>query len=181
MVKSLFKPTYYINKIWNITPKSLGFLGVNTILADLDNTLVAWNQPKGDRNFFIWHQKLSHNGIKLIVVSNNSTRRVRKAVSNLGVQFESWSLKPLPFGVNRTLRDFHLSKKEVLMVGDQIMTDIIAANLTGLKSALVKPLLQSDSIITKFNRNLEKVLTKKNKIKWKNDLIDFSKNSENKY
>ena len=49
-----------------------------------------------------------------------------------------------------------LAPSEVVMVGDQIMTDILAANGAGIRSILVKPLLPSDKWITKPNRMMEK-------------------------
>ncbi|WP_439424738.1 YqeG family HAD IIIA-type phosphatase [Oenococcus alcoholitolerans] len=171
-MESLFKPTYRIKKVWGITPESLKKLGIKTILADLDNTLVAWNKPEGDESFFQWYKKLLDAGIKLIVVSNNSTKRVSKAVNALGLPYESWSFKPLPFGINKTIRDFDLLKDEVVMVGDQIMTDVIASNLAGVKSVLVQPLITSDSFPTKINRFFEKIVIGKDPVEWGNDLID---------
>ena len=42
------------------------------------------------------------------------------------------------------------------MIGDQLMTDIKAAKRAGIKSILVKPLVENDSIKTKINRYREK-------------------------
>ena len=41
------------------------------------------------------------------------------------------------------------------MVGDQIITDIKGSNHAGLKSVLVKPIMDSDAWNTRFNRFME--------------------------
>jgi predicted HAD superfamily phosphohydrolase YqeG len=41
------------------------------------------------------------------------------------------------------------------MVGDQLLTDMVAANLSGVRGVLVKPLIETDAWNTKLNRFLE--------------------------
>ncbi|MDN6967204.1 YqeG family HAD IIIA-type phosphatase [Oenococcus sp. UCMA 17063] len=171
-MQGIYEPTYRVRKAWGISPQALKLHGITTVLADLDNTLVAWNKPEGGDDFFAWHEKLSNAKINLIVVSNNSTGRVKKAVKALGVPFEAWSLKPLPRGIKKTLRDFNLSKDEVIMIGDQIMTDIVAANLAGVRSVLVKPLIETDGFPTRINRHFAKFVTKNKKENWEDDIVD---------
>ena len=40
-------------------------------------------------------------------------------------------MKPFTWGIDRALKRFHFEKKEVVMVGDQLMTDIRAAHRAG--------------------------------------------------
>lgn len=47
------------------------------------------------------------------------------------------------------------------MVGDQLMTDIRAAHRAGIRSILVKPLVQHDSIKTQINRTRERRVMRK--------------------
>ena len=61
------------------------------------------------------------------------------------------------------------------MVGDQLMTDIRAAKRAGIKSILVKPLVENDSIKTKINRYREKkvmnkIIEKYGPIEYKNKI-----------
>ncbi|MDN6899636.1 YqeG family HAD IIIA-type phosphatase [Oenococcus sicerae] len=171
-MRGIYKPTYRVKRVWGISAQALKDRGITTVLADLDNTLVAWNRPEGDKDFFVWHEKLLDAKINLIVVSNNSTKRVKRAVKALGVPFESWAFKPFPRGIKKTLRDFDLSKDEVIMIGDQIMTDVAASNLAGIRSVLVRPLTVTDSLPTRINRTFAKLITKNNKGKWEDDLVD---------
>ncbi|WP_313093577.1 HAD hydrolase-like protein, partial [Streptococcus parasuis] len=87
--------------------------------------------------------------------------RVKRAVEKFGIEFEAFALKPFTFGINRALKRFNVQPHEVVMIGDQLMTDIRAAKRVGLKSVLVKPLIQSDSINTQINRWRERRTMKK--------------------
>lgn len=71
-----------------------------------------------------------------------------------------------------------MNNQDLVLIGDQLMTDIAAANNAGIKSILVKPLVESDAWNTKPNRFIEKRiknhLIKKHdfKTKWGNSLDD---------
>ncbi len=60
--------------------------------------------------------------------------------------------------------------EEVLMLGDQMLTDMMGANRKKLHTILVKPVAQSDGLVTRFNRFIErrvyKYLSKKGIKTW---------------
>lgn len=155
-----FTPTYMVERIYDLTVDDLKAHGIKTVLADLDNTLLAWNNPEGTPELRQWLQDLRDGGIELIVVSNNTTKRVAKAVAPLNVNFVSWSLKPLPRGILHILRTHHLKRDEVIMVGDQMLTDVWAAHSAGIRSVLVQRLIESDMWQTWLNRSIEKYIKK---------------------
>ena len=155
-----FTPTYMVERIYDLTVDDLKAHGIKTVLADLDNTLLAWNNPEGTPELRQWLQDLRDGGIELIVVSNNTTKRVAKAVAPLNVNFVSWSLKPLPRGILHILRTHHLKCDEVIMVGDQMLTDVWAAHSAGIRSVLVQRLIESDMWQTWLNRSIEKYIKK---------------------
>lgn len=149
-------PTWMINATYDINPKQLKQLGVKVVLTDLDNTLIAWNNPYGTEELREWMTALERENIQLVVVSNNSHRRVKKAVAALKLPFISRALKPLSGGIRRAMRQYHVTKDEVVMVGDQLLTDVAAANFSGIRSILVKPIIESDAWNTKINRFFER-------------------------
>lgn len=156
----LFKPTWMVDTAYAIDPQALQRYGIRAVFSDLDNTLTAWDNPNGTPEMRDWMKRLAAAGIPLIVISNNSAKRVAKAVATLDLPFMARSLKPLGFGITRARHKLGLKKSEVLMVGDQLMTDIAAANSAGVRSALVKPLVNTDKWITRFNRVAEKQVMK---------------------
>lgn len=157
----LFKPTWMVDTAYSIDPQALKRHGIRAVFSDLDNTLTAWNNPDGTPEMRQWMDELNDAGIPLIVISNNTARRVGKAVAKLNLPFMARSLKPLGFGINRARKKLGLKKSEVLMVGDQLMTDVAAANVAGVRSALVKPLIDTDKWVTWPNRVIEKQVMKR--------------------
>ncbi|CAI2590224.1 Pyrophosphatase PpaX [Apilactobacillus kunkeei] len=174
---SKFKPTWMIPVVYNISPSKLKDMGIKAVFSDLDNTLIPWNNPDGTPQLREWISELKKNNIELIVISNNKHSRVQRALRSLKLNFISRSLKPLPRGINKALRVYHLHHKEVIMCGDQLLTDVWASNNANVRSVLVKPLIESDAWNTKPNRFLEKLIWKKLRHKyddldWQEDIND---------
>ncbi len=168
-----YMPDFALEKAYDVTVESLKKHGIKVVFVDLDNTLIAWNNPDGTPEMRQWLHDLRDAGIPVVVVSNNKYERVKRAVEQFGIEFEAFALKPFTFGMNRALKRFDVKPSEVVMIGDQLMTDIRAAKRAGLKSVLVKPLIQTDSINTQINRWRERRTMKK--IIAKYGAIDYKK------
>ena len=61
------------------------------------------------------------------------------------------------------------------MIGDQIMTDVRGANAAGIRSILVRPIVDTDGWNTRINRFFERrimrtLLRKDSEMKWKSGL-----------
>ncbi|MCT4487465.1 YqeG family HAD IIIA-type phosphatase [Levilactobacillus parabrevis] len=155
---SAFKPTWMVTNIYDLTPDQLRAHGIKAVMTDLDNTLIAWNNPDGTPELRHWLTMLEMAGIQVIVVSNNSRARVDRAVAPFNLPYVHRALKPLTWGIRRALHRWNLRREEAIMVGDQLLTDVWSAHRSGVRSVLVKPILTSDAWITKGNRLLEKVV-----------------------
>lgn len=153
-----FKPTWMLEAIYQLTPAELAKHNIKAVLTDLDNTLIAWNNPDGTPELLAWIETMKVAEIPVIVVSNNKAERVERAISHLGLAYVARALKPLSKGVNEGVAQLNLPKEQVVMVGDQVMTDIRASNGAGVRSILVKPIVDSDAWNTKPNRAMEKVV-----------------------
>lgn len=168
-----YKPTWMIEAIYNITPDQLKKAGIKAVLTDLDNTLIAWNNPDGTPELKQWLEDMKKAGIPVIVVSNNKASRVEKAIKPFDIDYVSRALKPFARGIRQGHDKLSLTKDDVVMVGDQLMTDIRGANRAGVRSILVKPIVETDAWNTRINRFMErrimKSLLKNNpEMKWRN-------------
>lgn len=172
-----FKPTWMIPVIYSISPSKLQDMGIKAVFSDLDNTLIPWNNPDGTPQLRDWIDQLKKYNIELIVISNNKHNRVKRALESLKLNFISRACKPLPRGIKQALKKYNLDSKQVIMVGDQLLTDVWASNNANVRSVLVKPLIESDSWNTKPNRMMESVIWKKLRKKfsdldWQEDIND---------
>lgn len=177
---SLFKPTYMVESVYNIEPSEFIKRGKKVVFADLDNTLIAWNHPKATQELINWLDRLNDFGIQVIVLSNNNKDRVEKAVAHTGVTHIPSAFKPCKKGFEKAFSLVNQPKENIIMVGDQVITDIVGANRFKIDSVLVKPILASDAWNTKFNRlieyNILKLVVKYNPdMEWKDSLDDQSK------
>lgn len=141
-----------VEAVYDLKAEDLLRHGIRAVLVDLDNTLIAWNNPDGTPEVRVWLDEMTIADISVVVVSNNKHSRVERAVARFGVDFVSRAMKPFTRGIDIAIERYGFDKDEVIMVGDQLMTDIRAAHRAGIQSVLVKPLVTSDAWNTKINR-----------------------------
>lgn len=170
-----FKPTWMVKSIYNITPEQLKKEKIKAVLTDLDNTLIAWNNPEATVETLEWIKLMKENNIEVIILSNNTRKRVGRVAAILDLEYIPSAMKPLQHGFKKAQKKSKYEKKELLMVGDQIITDINGANRAGIRSVLVKPILDSDAWNTRLNRFVElkimNYLIKKDpNMKWRGSL-----------
>lgn len=154
----LFRPKYTIDTIYNLKTEKLNEMGIKAVFSDLDNTLIAWNKFETAKEMDRLNQRLAKANIKLVVISNNNAERVGKVLNPYHIDFVAKARKPLPFAISQKREAMHLDKNEVMMVGDQLITDMQAGNLAGVKTVLVKPLVETDKWNTRINRFFEKII-----------------------
>ncbi|GGG30658.1 MULTISPECIES: YqeG family HAD IIIA-type phosphatase [Lactobacillus] len=154
----LFRPRYTIDTIYHLDTDVLQQMNVKAVFSDLDNTLLAWNEFETAKKMDELNQRLAKAGIKLVVISNNNAERIGKVLNPYQIDFVAKSRKPLPFAITKKREQLGLAKDQVMMVGDQLITDIQAGNLAGVESVLVKPLVETDKWNTRINRFLEKII-----------------------
>ncbi|MFJ8512671.1 YqeG family HAD IIIA-type phosphatase [Lysinibacillus xylanilyticus] len=149
-------PDEFVTSIYEITPEKLQDLGIKGIITDLDNTLVEWDRADATEELVIWLRIMKESGIRVIIASNNKEARVKQFAEPLGIPYIHKARKPLRNAFYSAIVQLGLRPKEVVMVGDQLLTDVMGANRLGLHTVLVKPVAQSDGLVTKFNRFIER-------------------------
>lgn len=156
---SLFYPTVYKNRITDITVEELREWGIKGLLLDVDNTLTTHGSQVLSDEVAVWLDRMREAGIRMTVVSNSWEWRVAPFAEKIGLRHTSLSCKPSPFGFMRGVRRLSLPKAECLAIGDQVFTDIIGANLYGIRSVQVMPiLLETGKPFLKLKRCIERKL-----------------------
>ena len=158
---SVFKPHYIFEKTTKITPHFLKELGITNLLLDVDNTLTTHNNPEPSPGIEEWLAEMKASGINMVIISNNNKERVRPFAARHGLPFTSMACKPLPFGYKKCMKMLGGNKNNTAMVGDQIFTDVMGANLSGMKCLMVLAILEEDGAGFKFKRKLEKGFVEK--------------------
>lgn len=124
-----------------INPETLVQKGITLVLADLDNTLVAYKAPTPSPAILQWKENLNRHGIDLYIVSNSrKPTRVKQFALDLGVKFVGHANKPSRQGFLTALAEMNRRPEETIMIGDQIFTDILGANRAGIAPLLIAPI-----------------------------------------
>lgn len=154
-------PSYLADSIYEIPVSFFLEHNIKNVLSDLDNTLDSVKTKSPGEKAFELKKRLEEAGITIYIASNNTSKRVKRYSEELGVKALSGLRKPFASKLKKILVREGFKKEETCLIGDQIMTDCIAANKAGIMSILTDPLVKIDPIWTKLNRLLEKRLRKK--------------------
>lgn len=154
-------PFAYSEDIFSLSSDYLLSLGIKAVLSDLDNTLDPYKVKSPSPRVFELKERLDGIGIKLFIASNNHSDRVLNYAKELGVEAECMLFKPFARGLKKALKRLNLKPEEALMVGDQIVTDVMAGNGAKIRTILTMPLSDDEPWCTKLNRSLDRPLRKK--------------------
>jgi len=153
---SIFFPDILLRRISDITPALLEEWGIRALVLDVDNTLTTHNNPFPDADVLRWLAGMKERGMALVILSNNSPRRVKAFADSLGLDFTARAAKPLAKGFRETARRLGLAPGRMAMVGDQIFTDVLGGNLYGARTILVEPMEPEKHWGFRLKRRLER-------------------------
>lgn len=158
---SIFKPNEILNKYTDFDIEGHRKSGFDTILIDIDNTIDYPDSPEsGTKEAFDFLDKLEKAGFKIIIFSNNTEERVKRFLNGRIMDYNYFSLKPLPFSYEKVIKKYKLDKKKIISFGDQLLTDCLGANNLGIYTVYVKQLVEKDTAKTVLNRKIEKAIFK---------------------
>lgn len=151
----MFYPTISVNSVIDIKLETLKKYNIKALLLDIDNTLSLHGAPIPYEGVMNWLSDIKSEGIKVMIISNNKSERVKSFSQAIGLDYISNAKKPFYSGFNKAINILNVNKKDILVVGDQIFTDILGANLCGMKSALVRPKDKNEPISIIIRRFFE--------------------------
>ncbi|MDD3999487.1 MAG: YqeG family HAD IIIA-type phosphatase [Bacilli bacterium] len=158
-----FIPYDCYQDVFSINYNKLYESGKRIILMDIDNTLIPYDIKLPSLEIKAFIDSLKKIGFEIILISNNNKKRVQTFSEPLGLNYINNALKPFGRGYRKAVKLVSpYTKKEIIAVGDQIMTDVLGANRHGVEVILVKPLKkQTEKWYTKVNRRQERKVLEK--------------------
>jgi uncharacterized protein len=154
----MVRPDVQVESVCDVTPELLQGLGVRGVLLDLDDTLVASDAEGPTPEAEAWLTSLTDAGIEVVILSNGERSRVRLLAERLGLRAFALVGKPFWFAFRRGLAALGTPRSATAMVGDQLFTDMLGANLAGLTSILVRPLTPGKLLHTRAARRIERMI-----------------------
>lgn len=158
---SLLMPTISIDNVTDIDIKLLKSLNVESILLDVDNTLASHGSQEPFDGVIEWSYEIRKQNIKIVIISNNFKSRVAPFAKKFNLPFIYLALKPSPLGFIRAKKFINCKRENTVVVGDQVFTDILGANLSHMKSILLTPRSEKETLGISVKRKLEKRIREK--------------------
>ena len=129
--------------IYEISHLKLQNKGIKSLLIDVDGTLLSRQSnmiPLSVKNWIKESKKL----FSLYLISNNpSNKRIRKIAKELDVKYKSNALKPRKKVTLDVISQMNEDSKNIAIIGDRILTDVIVGNRCNIQTILVKRLNRS--------------------------------------
>lgn len=166
-ITDVFGPDLYITGVTALDPTELRSRGIDTLLMDLDNTMLPRDTGEFPQEVLDWVARVREAGITLWVVSNNWHDYARVRAAEIGLPIVVKAVKPIPLGFLIAMRRAGSRRRSCAVVGDQVFTDVLGGKLVGLFTVLVVPQSTSDLPHTLMLRKLERlVLRSRQPLTW---------------
>ena len=156
-----FCPDFRFDSIASIPVEWLKKQQVERVILDVDNTLLPRDEVQLDADVLNWLQLLRKNEIEIVLLSNNGGERLRKISEAAQIEAVSWAVKPMPWGFKRALKRFGRQQGKVLVIGDQLLTDVLGAKRMGFTVLWVRSLQGKEFPMTRITRQIEKMLVRR--------------------
>ena len=142
---SFLYPGEYLDSTYRIDFDKLYKNGYRGVIFDIDNTLVPHGAPADEQAISLFAH-LNELGFSCMLLSNNKEPRVKPFAETVGAQYLYKAGKPKTSGYRRAMQQLGTDTTNTLFVGDQIFTDVMGANLAGIRTILVKPIHPKEEV-----------------------------------
>lgn len=137
----ILMPRYRFKCILDVTPEDLHKMGAKAVGLDIDNTIAPDGTMKFIEGIREWVKMISDAGFPIMIISNGTFIRVIPISKYLGgLPYIHLSFKPFPYSLRKAAKRMNVDITELAMLGDQIFSDIKAANLCGAIPVRIDPL-----------------------------------------
>ena len=137
---TIFRIDRRFEQFEDVTPQILQKAGVKLLLCDLDNTLRLHSEKEPADELVEWIAELKAAGIMIAVISNNGRKKMmQKFCAPIDVPCVWWAKKPISSKLTEAMATYGYKPSETVMLGDRLMTDVLAANFAGVRAWKVEP------------------------------------------
>lgn len=124
------------------------------LLIDVDNTLLSPYAKGIDDRSMAWIKAMSLNH-EILLCTNNFTKRQFKVGADLKLPILMKAFKPFPYRVKTYLKQQKADPDSIVVVGDQVVTDVLLALWLKRPYVLIKPIDTDKHWLTRMFRILE--------------------------
>lgn len=154
----ILKPDLVINSLSEINLANYKKLAMRGIIIDLDNTIVPWNLDCITAEADLFLREALSLEYKICLLSNARRKRTENIARQYDIYYVSSAFKPRRKAFQRALQLIGHSADQVLVIGDQVFTDVLGGNRAGCYTILAPALSKKEFVGTKVFRFFEWLL-----------------------
>lgn len=155
----LIKADYEAKTVFEINYDKLKEDGIKVIAFDLDSTVMKSKSGEFSQEILSMFENLKKDFSLIIISNNNNPEYIAKAVGQIDFPVIAPAKKPST-GISKAfLKEHGINPKEMVMVGDRPLTDILFGKILGCTTILVDSISwQEEKPIVRFVRKLERIV-----------------------
>ena len=155
-------PDEVVRSVAEIDLDALAARGIEGLIIDVDNTLLAHGVREMDPERLEWARR-AVGRLRVCLLSNSVRGRRARRLSQLlgcpGVSVWDWRRKPFGGGFRRAMAITGTAPEHTAMIGDQLVSDVLGGNRAGLHTIWVEPIHPREFVLTRLvNRRLERII-----------------------
>lgn len=154
-----FCPVQSVDSILEIDLTDLYNSGKRLLLLDVDNTLLEWRSEEIPETTHSWIDEAQKLGFQTCILSNTrNPMRLDRLAKAMECDYMVGKFKPSREMYHAALKKYGSEADEAIMVGDQLFTDVLGANRSGIDAILVRQMAPLEFIGTRVNRIGERII-----------------------
>lgn len=155
----MISPDLYVKSLAHVDFTELYKQGIRLVLLDIDNTLSKHGSEVGGEYAIEQIARIQKVGMECVIISNALAKRAKKFADSLGIPFLPSARKPSRRGIRLAMQQRPgIGKSQIVLIGDQLLTDILAGNRAGISTILVDPISLEEAGQVRIKRPIEKLV-----------------------
>lgn len=155
----ILKADYEAKTVFEIEYDKLKEEGIKFIAFDLDSTVMKSKSGEFSKETLALFENLKKDFALLIISNNSNMDYIAKASKQIDFPVIAPAKKPSVAVSKEFLKENNIDIKEMVMVGDRPLTDILFGKILGCKTILVDSISwQEEKPIVRFARRVERLV-----------------------
>ncbi|MBE6708398.1 MAG: YqeG family HAD IIIA-type phosphatase [Ruminococcaceae bacterium] len=156
ILRKKLTPDKMVKGFAEVTPELCREMGISGLICDIDNTLATYDDDDMPAAVEKWITVMKGSGIGVAFVSNNTAARVERFIGGRDIKGFPDAHKPGTKYFKAAAEAIGCKDGGAAVLGDQLLTDALAAHRAGLPAIIVPPIKDRTGAFFRFKRWLER-------------------------
>lgn len=146
VLSRIVKPDITLEQVTQLTEEKIEQIkseyGIEGIILDVDETLRRDMKPLPEQSKK-WIESIQKQ-LKVIVVSNGLDPKIEEYLKTQKIEYIGFANKPFKSSFTKACKKMNIAPEKVLVVGDNLLDDILGGKRSNMKTALVQEAVEEE-------------------------------------